>query len=255
MRTVSDIAATPVKGFALLHPDEVELTLDGVAENRRFFLVDGEGRRLRSSLTAWPCAVRGEYDLERELLRMRFPDGSEIEGSALPGEERIVGEFDGYAVEARIVAGTWEEPLSRLAGHSVRVARPERGGYLAEPVTLVSAASIERLAEEAGEVVDGRRFRMLFTLAGCAEHEEDTWKGRALRVGEAVLRVGGPVARCAATTRHPDTGERDLDTLRMIKEYRDRAADGGAIRFGVYARVEQPGRVRVGDPVEPISGL
>jgi uncharacterized protein YcbX len=44
---------------------------------------------------------------------------------------------------------------------------------------------------------------------------------------------------------------RDLDTLRVIKGYRG-VRDGEAIDFGVYAAVEQPGRVRVGDPVEPL---
>ena len=92
---------------------------------------------------------------------------------------------------------------------------------------------------------------MLLDLDGCAEHEEDTWDGRRLRVGEAVLRVGGPVPRCAATTRHPESGVRDLDTLRLIKGYRG-VRDGEAIDFGVYALVEEPGRVRVGDPVEPL---
>jgi len=59
------------------------------------------------------------------------------------------------------------------------------------------------------------------------------------------------VPRCAATTRDPDSGHRDLDTLRLIKEYRG-VRDRVAIDFGVYASVEQPGRVRVGDSVEPL---
>ena len=57
------------------------------------------------------------------------------------------------------------------------------------------------------------------------------------------------MARCATTTRDPSTGERDLDTLRVIKEYRG-LREGNNIDFGVYGDVEKPGRVRVGDPVE-----
>jgi uncharacterized protein YcbX len=33
-------------------------------------------------------------------------------------------------------------------------------------------------------------------------------------------RITGPVDRCVVTTRDPGTGERDLDTLRLIKRYR-----------------------------------
>ena len=69
--------------------------------------------------------------------------------------------------------------------------------------------------------VDARRFRMLIELEG----------GRAARGGHlgrrtgrasasAILRITAPVARCAMTTHDPDTGERDLDTLRAIKDYR-----------------------------------
>jgi uncharacterized protein len=253
VRTVSRISVTPVKGFALLHPEEVELTERGVAANRRFFLVDAEGRRLRSSLTAWPCRVHGEYDADRELLRMRFPGGREVEGSALELAEEVVCEFSGGLVQsARVVRGPWGDPLSELAGHSVRLARTaEPGDLYAHPVTVVSETSLARLSREAGTDVDGRRFRMLFTLSGCEPHEEDDWEGRRVQVGAAVLTVDGPVDRCAATTRHPETGETDLDTLRLIKGYRGQAADG-SICFGMLASVEHPGRVRVGDAVEPL---
>jgi uncharacterized protein len=253
MKTVARISVTPVKGFALLHPDEVELTRIGVVGDRWFVLVDADGKRLRSSLTAWPIAVSGSYDAEGERLSIRFPDGAVVEDSALgSGPVREWNFHGGTRRRGRVVEGEWNDRLSALAGHDVRIVRPEEPGVVRDdPVTLVSRASVARLQREAGGEVDPRRFRMLFDLDGCSEHEEDTWDGRRVRVGEAVLLVGGPVPRCATTTRHPESGERDLDTLRMIKSYRG-VRDGEAIDFGVYAAVEQPGRVRVGDPVEPL---
>ena len=92
---------------------------------------------------------------------------------------------------------------------------------------------------------------MLIGLDGCGAHEEDSWIGRRIRVGDVVLEVGGPIDRCAATTRNPDTGEVDLDTLRAIKHYRG-LRDGRHADFGVFAAVVEPGRVRVGDAVEPV---
>jgi uncharacterized protein len=253
MRTVARISVTPVKGFALAHPGEVALTRDGVVGDRRFLLVNADGKRLRSSLTAWPIVVSGEYDASAERLRLHFPDGAVVEGSALGSGPPRDWDLHGGAVgRGQVVEGEWNDRLSALAGHEVRLVRPETTDGLREaPVTLISRASVERLEQEAGGRVDARRFRMLFDLDGCAEHEEDTWDGRRVRVGEAVLRVGGPVPRCAATTRHPESGERDLDTLRLIKGYRG-VRDGQAIDFGVYAAVEEPGRVRVGDAVEPL---
>jgi len=253
MRTVARISVTPVKGFALLHPTEVELTMDGVVGDRRFLLVNADGKRLRSSLTAWPIVVSGEYDAAAERLRVRFPDGAVVEDSALGnGPVRQWDLHHGDVARGQVVDGDWNDRLSALAGHDVRLIRPDTTAGLRDaPVTLVSRGSVERLEREAGGPVDARRFRMLFELDGCAAHEEDTWDGRRVRAGTAVLCVGGAVPRCAATTRHPESGERDLDTLRLIKGYRG-VRDGKAIDFGVYASVEEPGRVRVGDAVEPL---
>ncbi|MDQ3668694.1 MAG: MOSC domain-containing protein, partial [Actinomycetota bacterium] len=126
------------------------------------------------------------------------------------------------------------------------------GAFDAAPVSLLSDASLDELARQSGESgVDGRRFRMLIHLAGCEPHEEDSWLGRRVRVGETLVRVTEPNARCRMTTRNPDTGIRDFDTLRAIKNYRG-VREKKAIDFGVYAEVERPGRVKVGDPVEPL---
>ena len=57
--------------------------------------------------------------------------------------------------------------------------------------------------------------------------------------------------RCALTTRHPETGERDADTLRWLASYR--RADDGEVYCGLYADVVEPGTVRVGDTVGPLE--
>ena len=96
--------------------------------------------------------------------------------------------------------------------------------------------------------MDARRFRMLIDLEGAEPHEEDTWIGRRIALGESILRVIEPDARCAITTQDPDTGTRDLDTLRTLIAYRG-LRDGKYADFGVLADVEQPGRIRLGDAV------
>jgi uncharacterized protein YcbX len=93
---------------------------------------------------------------------------------------------------------------------------------------------------------------MLVGVRGGVPHLEDTWIGHDVRIGEAVVRVHEPVARCAITTKNPDTGERDLDTLRVIKAYRGTRGEK-QLDFGVYGEVVSPGRVRVGDPIEPLA--
>jgi len=255
MTHVARISTAPVKGFRLTHPEEVQLGPNGVEANRRFFLVDADGQRLRSSLTPWPVSVRADYDEASERLRMHFPDGTDMEGDAVARGEPVHSTSGSIDVAGRVVDGPWREPLSTLAGQPVRLARADRvGAGMNAPVTLVSDGSLARLAREAGrDVIDARRFRMLFQLEGCDAHEEDTWEGHTFAAGSAVLRVGGPVDRCAVTTRDPETGERDLDTLRLLTNYRGQRESDGAVLFGVYAYVERPGVVRVGDAFAPLA--
>jgi uncharacterized protein len=73
-------------------------------------------------------------------------------------------------------------------------------------------------------------------------------RGRLAAVGAAEIRIGGPVPRCAATTRDPDRGVRDLPAVQVIRAYRGLRDTffGPGAPFGVYADVVTPGRVRVG---------
>jgi uncharacterized protein YcbX len=149
------------------------------------------------------------------------------------------------------------DALSEYVGQPLRLVMAERPGNAVDRgrgrVTMVSEASLAELARHAGrDAVDARRFRMLIGVDGCGPHEEDEWLGGRVRLGEAVVELYEQVARCAITTQNPDTGARDLDTLRTIRDYRG-LRDGEALDFGVFGDVVEPGRVSVGDAVEPLQ--
>ena len=254
MKTVARISTSAVKGFRMQHPAEVELREDGVPGNRRFFIVNAQNERLRGSRTPWYSLLDADYDEEREQLTMRFPDGTTVSGDASGDGERIHSTTGTLDLHGVIVPGPWEAPMSAVAGEPVRLARADDLRRVAEaPATLVSDGSLARLAQEAGvDALDSRRFRLLFELAGCSAHEEDEWEGQLLQIGDAMVRVGGGIPRCAVTTRDPDTATRDLDTLRHLADYRGRREADGMVLFGVYAQIEQPGRVALGDTVSPV---
>ena len=253
MPSVERFAITPVKGLALHHPEEIRLEGFGVAANRRFYLVREDGR-LFSGLHHGPLVrVRATWDEGADRLALLFPGGTVVEDAVRLGDPRLT-DFWGHSVPGRTVHGPWAEALGSFVGRPLVLVKADEpgGGVDIEPVTIASEASVAELGRRAGrEGVDGRRFRMLIDLADCAPHEEDTWIGRRVRLGRTLVQVIGPVPRCATTTRDPSTGERDFDTLRAIEAYRGRRA-GKKIDFGVYARVLEPGHVRVGDAVEPL---
>jgi len=254
--SVAWIAIAPVKALALLYLAEVELEPTGVRENRAFYLVDGEGRMVNGKVAGALVQVVPAYDAAAERLRLELPGGTAVEGVVEVGEQ-VTTDFFGRPVGGRVVTGPWAEALSEIAGRPLRLVKADRPGSGVDRgavggVSLVGASSLGALATAAGlERVDGRRFRMLFGIDGVAAHAEDGWIGRRVRMGKAVVMPRGNVGRCAVTTQNPDTGVPDLDTLRVLGEYRAEVETTEPRPFGVWGQVVEPGRVRVDDPVEP----
>jgi uncharacterized protein YcbX len=260
MPTVSRISIAPVKGLALVHPDEVSLEETGVLANRRFHVVDADGRRYNQLRNGELVRIKPEYEPDGERLTLRFPDGAVAAGTVAAGDE-IITDFYGRPVSGNVVVGPWSDALSSWAGRPLRLVKSAPGAAVDRSrgnVSLVSTASLAELARRAGqaEPVDGRRFRMLFELDDCEPHEEDRWVKRHLRIGEAVVYLRNDVGRCAITTQNPETGRPDFDTLRAISGYRELTANEAGkkhIPFGVFGEVVEPGRVAVGDTAEAVE--
>ncbi|HEY7732364.1 MAG TPA: MOSC N-terminal beta barrel domain-containing protein [Gaiellaceae bacterium] len=254
MARVVAISVAPVKGLALERRESVELTLAGVEGDRRFYLVDESGhlinqKRVPALATVFPAVTDGRVCL-------RFPGGEEVAAEVELGEE-VETSFYGRPVRGRLVVGPWSEALTGHAGTTLRLVRTEREGDGLDRgtragVSMISTGSLRALAAQAGrDAVDGRRFRMLLTLDGLEPHGEDAWLDRRVRVGGATIELVGNVGRCAVTTRDPDTGVRDLETLDLIEAYRGDVPTTEPLPFGVWGRIVEPGAVRLGDPAEP----
>jgi hypothetical protein len=247
------ISIAPVKALGLVHPEAVELGRNGVAGDRRFWLVDADGRLVNNRKYGRLLQVRPTWDEAGRRLRLDFPDGSAVSSVVGLGEEVDV-ELHHDPHPSRRVIGPWEEAISDYAGAPLRLLWSNTGAAdrLAHGggVSLLSRGSLERLQAELGvaEPIDGRRFRMLFEIDGVAAHAEDGWIGDRVGVGDAQIEVAGDVGRCVITTLDPDRGTRDLDTLGALAQYR-REGRTEPLPFGVYGTVVVPGRVRVGDPV------
>jgi uncharacterized protein YcbX len=90
---------------------------------------------------------------------------------------------------------------------------------------------------------------MLVEVDGVDAHGEDTWVGRRVRIGEALVSFNGHVGRCLVTSRDPDTGTIDLPTLDLLRGYRGDEPSTEPLPFGIYGEVIEPGAVRLGDHV------
>ena len=176
-------------------------------------------------------AVTATLDEAAGRVTLRHPDRGEIT-------------IDPEAEGARLAAWLgplWPEDQPRPTG----LASCETGYTDApEPFVSVHIAATHRAVEEsAGRALSMHRWRGNLWLDGPDAWAEFDLIGRRLRIGDAVLEVATRITRCKATEANPETGERDLDTLGVLRgwDHQD---------FGVYALVVEGGTAAVGDRLE-----
>jgi len=250
--TVDRFNTTLVKSTSLTHPGEIELTPSGVAGDRRYLILHADGQRLSGAEKAPLLGICVSADPDDGSLTFTFPDGSHHWSMSTEpdGEPFPVRMYDRTITVRRVFHNAVEHDLSDQMHEDLMLVHvEEENARDVKPVTMISLATVADLGDRAGPrwtggMPDPRRFRMTIELDGCAPLEEDTWAGRRIGIGEAVLRVGESVPRCVVTTLDPDTGAKDFPTLEVLTTYRHVGAD---LMMGVYADVERPGRLRVGD--------
>ncbi len=254
---VSALALTPVKGMRVVAAQSLTLDTKGAPGDRRFYLVDERGWMVNGKRGGHLNRIVAAYRDDDGTLTLTFDDG-EVVSAAVQLGEQIDTRFYSRPARARLVLGPWSQALSTHVGRSLRIV--EADGRLgvdrgrAGAVSLISQASVARLAQQAGtDAVDVRRFRMLVEIAGVAEHEEDAWVGARVRIGAALVRFGGHVGRCSITTLHPESGVADLPALDLLRAYRGQLERTEPLPFGVYGEVLEGGVVAVGDEVSVVT--
>ena len=251
MITVAEINIAPVKSMALVPRQSARFDLGGILDDRRFYLVNGQGRLLTRRQVGKLAQLSTSWDVESERLIIDFPDGSTLDGS--PELDRAVWTIVwGRRVRGRALLGDWTQAISEFCGQPAVLMMSDLPCQVFDefPVSVLSRASVERLSSEMGmqgdQCLATDRFRPTLLLDGCEPHEEDGWMNQTLAVGDAVVRVLAPDPRCAIVDQDPASGDADTETVRSILQYRPNVL---AAYFGVYGIVEKPGDVRVGDSV------
>src|SRR5205809_3559808 len=111
--TVARISIAPVKSLGLVHPDEIELTRTGVAGDRRFWLLDAEGRLANGKRYPQLMQIRPEWDEAARRLTFELPGDERVDGIVEPGEP-VETTLYGTPHPSRRVGGPWEDAVSDL---------------------------------------------------------------------------------------------------------------------------------------------
>ena len=120
-------------------------------------------------------------------------------------------------------------------------------------VTTASLAALAALTRDSA--ITTRRFRPSLVIdtgpTGASGFIENDWRGRRARLGGATLTLTDPSPRCVMTTVAQGDLPRDLEVLRTLARHNRIETPGlGAFAcLGIYAEVETPGAVAVGDPL------
>ncbi|MGH3203319.1 MAG: MOSC domain-containing protein [Streptosporangiaceae bacterium] len=246
--TVSQLAIAPVKGMRLQAASEIRLGQHGVIGDREFLVIGADGTLLLTGRTPALLQIEPAWDPTREVLALRFPDGTVVQDIPEPGAPAATRMYDGREIPGWLIPGPLSAALSGYLGREVRLFRrePAHLGHDDQPVTLMSEASLKALAPEfSGTAPDPRRFRMTITMTGTDAWAEHGWGGQKVLIGEAILRVIAPVPRCVVTTRNPDSGTTDARVLHALARLRGK----NDITFGVWSDIVRPGRIHIGDLV------
>ena len=158
MRTVAAIYTSPVKSFALESRDSVQVGFSGIAEDRRFHLINDEGRLLTQRQLGTMATISASYDVETGVLKLSFPDSTFLEGPVEPAK-RLRTDVFGRWVTGAVAAGDWNGALSEFFGTGVRLVRSEGACEVFDeyPISLLSQASVDLLGSRAGELGEFRR--------------------------------------------------------------------------------------------------
>jgi uncharacterized protein len=247
MAIVAALRVAPVKGLATVMRDRIHIERDGVADDRRLFLLDQRGSVVTLRSHPQLVQVTPDLNLQTGRLSVTLPDGTVASSALGDARDPVTARLYGKDRPGQVLPGQVADCLSAIAGEPVRVVLADRVGvgWDEGPVSILGRASADAVG---GPSLDRARYRMLIEVDDTQSYEEDSWIGRRIEVGDARLEVLSALVRCVIITQSPTTGEQDWDGLQVLAGKR-----GPDLCLGVIAEVLSPGDVWLGAAVAPVD--
>ena len=256
----------PLKSGRAIPVDSATVRLDGLAGDRRFMIVEPDGRFITQR--ELQALARVEATAVGESLHLEM-EGRQLFASFEPEDRLDVTVWDS-PVNAAVadeavndVLSDWLERPVKLVHMDALAHRAEGEDWAGEPApvgfadgfpilvtTTGSLADLNRtLAAKGQEPVGMDRFRTNILVSCDDPWEEDFWE--AIEINGIVFDFVKPCARCIMTTQDQMTGERiggnPIQGLAEKRMSADRRVPG--VLFGWNAVPRGEGEIRLGDKV------
>jgi uncharacterized protein YcbX len=220
---VHEIRRYPVKSMAGESLDAVEVDARGLAGDRWYAVVDGDGK-----LSSGKHSARfRRRDAVFDYAARTTDDGVRVSGR---GGGWTVGD---PALDAAL-SGVMGDPVRVLA----EAATPHQDQGV---VSLVGTASLDWCREHLGVDADRRRIRPNLVVDTSEPFVEETWTG-LVSVGTARLRFDQRIERCRMIDIAQDGLPREGGWLKALTDTRE-------LCLGIHLDVVEPGTIRLGDEV------
>jgi uncharacterized protein YcbX len=285
----------PVKSMRGERLEQAELAESGLVGDRAYALIDADTGKVVSakSVKLFPDLFGCKAAFvepprsggELPPVRITLPDGTSVTSDSSDVDRVLSAYFRRDVTLARAAPDDFtidqyhpdvedldpagyrdmvvEQKLGSAFFAQVGLASPLPVGSFLDlfPVSVLTTSTLEQLSElQPQSRFDQRRFRMNVIIdteeGGFVEND---WIDHELAIGDAVrLGVALPDPRCVMPTLAQEELPKDTDVLRTLTRH-NRVQVGAAGLFpcaGVYAVVEAPGTLRVGDRVAlPACGV
>lgn len=262
---ISQITVYPIKSCLGHDLDRWNLSRRGLSFDREWMVIDENNEMLTqrthpvlSQITVAPTAAGFRVLIkDKEFDLVELPKGKSQQvmcwsdlcegfdcGDAIAS---ILSELMGLTVRLVRMAERFERPVDIPSGTSNQLDATASfaDGY---PLLIIGQGSLDDLNQRLEKPLPMQRFRPNLVIEGSDPFAEDSW--RQIQIGDHVIDVVKPCARCVFTCVDQVTGKCGVEPLKTLATYRK---FNNEIHFGINAIHHAQGTIGVGDKVSVLK--
>ena len=263
---LTEINIYPVKSLGGISLHEAEVTDRGLKYDRRWMLVDENGKFLTQRVLPQMSLIKTSIDNHSLKLYHKLKDelSFSVPLEIYNDKQHKVAVWND-AVDAIYVskeADQWFSetlefkcnlvymPATSKRRIDTKYAKKNEIVSFADafPFLIIGQSSLDDLNSRLDEKLPMNRFRPNFVFEGGAPFDED--KMKSFKLGNIIFYPVKPCSRCVVTTINQDTGTKGKEPLATLANYR---THNNKVMFGQNLLHEGRGTVKVGSRFEEIE--